>query len=402
LRASLHPDLEGLESSDDQRGDASPSPPTAAAAAAAADQEEQLLERREFLHNMLAATSAAAGIATIAIATTPDPAHAYEQSYPIELRSTPTDETENSSNSLAKLREERLAAKRAYVESTRREMRDDPLGIDVLSSSNANFGETIAGASTWALALWFATGSRSNPIVTPLANALYGDDGDGDGDGEDGGGDGIGATVVDAVARLEPQRRRPKEQGEQPPRRRTTSRNQWLADRNDGYFSELPPSFMAMLSAVYIVLGVLVDRAVYFFVADGDADVSLQLGGVCAIGGAFWEVGRLAAKEKPETRTDADRDALLYGEFSEFASRRMIIGAGPSCTCHRSDVISAFRRYNPKYRRADDDMYPLSDVEIERMLRRWNREYGSKREMSPAGFFGGICVDSGADAFGPR
>jgi len=401
LRASLHPVIEDdLESSDDQREDAFPSP---------ADQEEQLVERRAFLHNMLAATSAAAaGIAAIAVATTTaaaDPAAAYEQSYPIELISTPTDETENSSNSLTKLKEERLAARRAYVESTRREMRDDPLGIDVTSSSNVNFGETIAGASTWALALWFATGSRSNPIVTPLANALYGDDGDDDGDDDDGGGEDageIGATV-DAVARLGPQRRRrPEGQERPPPRRRTTSRNQWLADRNDGYFSELPPSFMAILSAVYIVLGVLVDRAAYFFVADGDADVSLQLGGVCAIGGAFWEVGRLAAREKPDTRTDADRDALLYGEFSEFASRRMIVGAGPSCTCHRSDVISAFRRYNPKYRRADDDRYPLSDVEIERMLRRWNREYGSKREMSPAGFFGGICVDPGADAFGPR
>ena len=393
MRASLHPDIEDdLESSDDdQREDAFPSP---------ADQEEQLVERRAFLHNMLAATSAAAaaGIAAIAVATTT--AAAYEQSYPIELRSTPADETENSSNSLTKLREERLAAKRAHVESTRREMRDDPLGIDAMSSSgNVNFGETIAGASTWALALWFATGSRSSPIVTPLANALYGDGGDDEDGDEDA--DGIGATTVaDAVARLEPQRRRPREQEEQPPRR--TSRNQWLADRNDGYFSELPPSFMAILSAVYIVLGVLVDRAAYFFVADGDADVSLQLGGVCAIGGAFWEVGRLATKEKPDTRTDADRDALLYGEFSEFASRRMIIGAGPSCTCHRSDVISAFRRYNPKYRRADDDRHPLSDIEIERMLRRWNREYGSKREMSPAGFFGGICVDSGADAFGPR
>ena len=354
---------------------------------------------------MLAATSAAAaGIASIAATTAAgaDPASAYEQSYPAELRSTPADETENSSNSLSKLNEERLAARRAYVQSTRREMRDDPLGMDVLSSSNVNFGETIAGASTWALALWFATGSRSNPIVTPLANALYGGgDGDGGGGGEDvaRGGDGDEIGAADAVARLGPPRRRRREEREVP---RRPSRYQWLADRNDGYFSELPPSFMAMLSAVYIVLGVLVDRAVYFFAADGDADVSLQLGGVCAIGGAFWEVGRLAAKEKPVTRTEAERDALTYDEFSEFASRRMIVGAGPSCTCHRSDVVSAFRRYNPKYRRADDDIHPLSDVEIERMLRRWNREYGSGREMSSAGFFGGICVDSGADAFGPR
>jgi len=339
---------------------------------------------------LTAATSAAVGFTSISA----DPADAYERSYPIELRSTPTDETENSSNSLTKLNEERLATKRAFVDATRREMRNDPLGINPFSSSNVNFGETIAGASTWALALWFATGSRSNPIVTPLANALYKDEGDDVFEGEDE----VGSP--DGVLRpMQQQRQQQQQQQQSMPRR--PNRNQWLTDRNDGYFSELPPSFMAILTIVYIFLGVLVDRSVYFFVADGDADVSLQLGGVCAIGGAFWEVGRLATMEKPVTRIEADRDVMLYDEFVDFASRRVIVG-GPSCTCHRSDVVSAFRRFNPKYRRADDERYPLSDVEIERILKRWNREYGSGREMSSAGFFSGICIDGGADAFAPR
>ena len=105
----------------------------------------------------------------------------------------------------------------------------------------------------------------------------------------------IGAA--DAGARLRPPRQWQREEQEQP---RCPNRDQWLANRNMGYFSKLPPSFMAILLAMYIILRVLVDRAVYFFAADCNADVSLQLGGVCAIGWAFWEVGGLSAKEKPE------------------------------------------------------------------------------------------------------
>ena len=167
----------------------------------------------------------------------------------------------------------------------------------------------------------------------------------------------------------------------------------WLSDRNEGYFGELPVSFMAILSAVFVFLGVVLDRAVYFL-ADGDAEVSLQLAGVSLIGGAVWEVGRLAAKEKAPTREEYERDVVLYQEFEEFANKRLIVGRG---SCHRSDVISAFRRYNPKYRVADNEQFPLVDIEIERILRVWNREFGSKSEMSSAGFFSGITVDGGAD-----
>jgi len=307
------------------------------------DDESKIYERRAFLSGMLATTAA-----TIAVSTTTsaDPANAYEQAYPLELQSTPIGEYETSANSLSKLKEERMSSKRAKIAAAKSELRSNPLGFNT-----QNFGVTIAGAATWALALWFAAGSRSNPLATPLANVLYD----------------------------------PKEET-------------WLRDRNDGYFAELPLGFTAILSAVFVFLGVLLDRVVYFL-ADGDAEASLQLAGVSAIGGAFWEVGRLAAKEKAPTREEYDREALLYSEFDEFATKRLTVGRG---SCHRSDVISAFRRYNPKYRVADNEQYPLADIEIERILKVWNRERGSRSEMSSAGFFSGISVDDAADAFAPR
>ena len=110
-------------------------------------------------------------------------------------------------------------------------------------------------------------------------------------------------------------------------------------------------------------------------------------------------MGRLANGAKAPTREESDRDAGLRGEFEEFAARRLVVGRG---SCHRSDVVSAFRRFNPKYRDAGSERYPLADMEIERALRDWNRTSGGGGEMSSAGFFAGIAVDGDADAFAPR
>ena len=313
----------------------------------AATDEEGMYQRRSFLSSMLAAT---AGMSTAALSPDQtDAARAYELAYPVELSGTPYDEDETSANSLSKLKAERAASKRARVESARDELRNDPLGLGQ-GPTSGSFGLNVAGATTWGLALWFASGSRSNPVVTPVANALYDED-----------------------------------------------EEEWLADRNAGYFSDLPLSLTAILSAVFVFFGVLLDRGVYFL-ADGDAEVSLQLAGVSAISAGFWEVGRLAAREKAPTRREYERDELLASEFDDFASRRLVVGKG---SCHRSDVISAFRRYNPKYRTADNESYPLGDLEIERLVRDWARRSAGV-EMSSAGFFNGVFVDGAADAFRPR
>jgi hypothetical protein len=307
-----------------------------------------LIARRKFLSNMLAAASSTA---TAAAVSSSQAATAYEQAYPIELTATPYGMPETSSNSLNKLQQERLSNKKAKVAATKDELTHDPLGMNQVFASPSSFGLTVGGTFFWSLSLWLASGSRSNPLVNPVANILY--------DEKD---------------------------------------EKWLQDRNAGYFGDLPLSLMIILSAIFVCLGVLLDRSVYFL-ADGDAEVSLQLAGVSVIGGAVWEVGRLSAKEKPPTREEHERDVMLYKEFDEFASKRLIVGKG---SCHRTDVIAAFRRYNPKYRVADNEEYPLSDVEIERILRKWNKRFGSKSEMSSAGFFAGITVDGAADAFAPR
>jgi hypothetical protein len=54
-----------------------------------------------------------------------------------------------------------------------------------------------------------------------------------------------------------------------------------------------------------------------------------------------------------------------------------------------------------QYRQSDNDEYPLADIEIERMLRSWNRKMGNQ-EMSSAGFFSGIQINDQADVFVKR
>lgn len=327
------------------------------------------MQRRKFLHNFVASTAALATASSID--TTIDehssnnhhnplspiePAYAFEYTYPIELTSTPIiDGTteENASNSLSKLQQERLTNKRSKVLATQNELSSDPLGITSLSTPYEGI-LLVTGISLWTLALWFISGSRSNPLVNPIANLLY--------------------DVND-----------------------DTSDTEWLQNRNEGYFSEYPPQLTLVLGMVFLMFGIVADRSVYFL-ADGEATIPVELGGVAAIGGAFWEVGRLAAGEKGATKEESERDTMIAGEFEEFAERRLITGRS-TLSVHRSEVVKAFRRFNPKYR-VENEEYPLTDIEIERVVRRWARIRGI--EMSSAGFFSGVGIDSDADAFAPR
>lgn len=196
----------------------------------------------------------------------------------------------------------------------------------------------------WGLALWFLSGSRSNPFVTPLANLLY--------DSE-----------------------------EEP----------WLRDRNEGLFSPLPVALTALLALLFVVIGgVVADNSVELL---GGFD-SLQLAGVSLIGGGALELGRLDAGLKASSRDEADRESRLRGEFVEFAEKRL----KPGGNCHRSEVVRSFRRFYAKYRQADSDNpeYALSDLEIERLLRDWNRSMGNE-DMSSVGFFTGIQLDDASN-----
>ena len=200
----------------------------------------------------------------------------------------------------------------------------------------------------WGVALWLLSGSRSNPLATPLANFLY--------------------DEADA---------------------------EWLRDRNDGLFAAPPLEFLFILSCIFACLGVLVQFLV-LQLSEGDSDVCLQLAGVSVIGGATLELGRIASGEKGETRQENDRSTQLRQEFSEFASKRLILGGN----CHRSDIVSAFRRYFSKYRQSDSEEYPLTDLEIEQLLRSWNTiENRGRAEMTSGGFYYGIQINKEADVF---
>lgn len=194
----------------------------------------------------------------------------------------------------------------------------------------------------WGSALWFIAGSRSNPLVTPLANALYESD------------------------------------------------QQFVRDRNDGYFSALPPSLMFILFAVFLFLGFLVDRSLTLLLL-GDSDIVLQLAGVSLIAGAALELGRISAGEKVGSREELDRMNQLQTEFETFATQRLVSGGN----VHRQEIVNAFRRFHAKYRNRDDEEL-LSDLEIERMMRLWVRVHlGS--DMSSAGYFNGVQLNTNAD-----
>eukprot|EP00956_Cyclotella_meneghiniana_P043296 scaffold262830_cov79-Cyclotella_meneghiniana.AAC.1 len=324
-------------------------------------QDAQVIQRRKFLHQFVASTAALTTASAIDTDTSShsskknvfmQEANAFDYTYPIELTSVPLNQEgqeENSSNSLSKLQQERLTNKRSKVLATQNEMSSDPLGFLSLSTPYEGI-LLVTGVSLWTLALWFISGSRSNPLVNPIANVLYDD-----------------------------------------------QENQWLRDRNDGYFSEYPKQLTIVMGIIFLLFGIVADRSVYFL-ADGEVDIPVELGGVAALGGAFWEVGRLAAGEKGATKQESDRDDLIQTEFEEFANRRLITGRSTS-NVHRSELVKAFRRFNPKYR-VENEEYPLSDIEIERVARRWARSRGI--EMSSAGFFSGVGIDSNADAFAPR
>ena len=213
---------------------------------------------------------------------------------------------------------------------------------------NFNVKDDLLPSIVWGGAIWLLSGSRSNPLVTPIANILY----------------------------------NPKEE-------------QWLKDRNDGLFGEIPIPLLFLLGIVFITIGTLVQYSI-LQLSQGDTNYTFQLAGVTLISGGFLELGRLASGEKKETREENDRTLLLKSEFDEFATKRLSVGGN----CHRSDVVSAFRRYYGKYRQADNEQYPLSDLEIEQLLRQWNKSTNLGRaEMTSSGFYYGIQINKDADVF---
>jgi len=288
--------------------------------------ESFTLERRHFLHALVTAT------ATTTISTSSTEVNAFDKAFPLELEF-PNDDT---SVNIETIRSAKIKMKKAKISRSKSR------------SQYSIFRDPIdaTGGAVWGAALWFLLGSRSNPLVTPLANLLY-DDQD--------------------------------------------EKNWWIKDRNEGMFSSLPLKFMVLLGILFWGMGIAVDRGV-LWISEGNDGAVLQLAVISLISGGALELGRIANGEKKVNRQDNERELQLQNEFFEFASKRLLVGTGGNI--HRSEVIKSFRKYFAKYR-VENDQYPLGDLEIEGLLKTWNRKSANKgNSVSPAGFLKGVKVNS--------
>jgi len=316
------------------------------------------MKRRKFLHGLM--TSAAA-VATTTTLSTQDgtTADAMELLYPTDLAigdsKRRNSNINSNSNGVVDVKsgitldlfndDRRIAAKKAAVTSSQ---------IAPKKSKRPSNKKDVISSAVWGSALWLLTGSSSNPLVQPLANVIY-------------------STNADDI-----------DQQQQPP--------QWLKDRNEGLFSPLPITFLLLIGSVFAVLGVLANISVLFLSGDDNITASLQLASVSLIGGGALELGRIATGEKQTTRNEQERETLLQQEFATFAEKRLIEGSN----CHKSDVIKSFRRYYAKYR--VEDLNVLSNLEVERIARQWNRQQGYE-EMTSVGFFKSFQIDAEAEAY---
>ncbi|CAJ1944405.1 unnamed protein product [Cylindrotheca closterium] len=296
------------------------------------EQEDNMLnnpiERRQALRTALLSASI----------LTPTVARAFDRSFPDELTESDKSVSVVSIGGRSNAQQRATAAKEK--EKAMKKNLINPFSVDDLLPS-----------LVWSGALWFLSGSRSNPLTTPLGNLLYNEE-----------------------------------------------EAQWLKDRNAGLFAAPPFEFLVLLGLVFVVLGFATQFAL-LQLAEGDSVVCFQLAGVALIWGGFFEIGRLASGEKRATREEFDRRLELKDEFDEFAKARILT----SGNCHRSDVIAAFRRYNAKYRDPESTEYPLTDLEINKLLRMWNElENSGKAEMTSSGFWYGIEINKDADIIASR
>ena len=186
-----------------------------------------LLDRKQALRSV--ASALAAGMALSA-----QPAGAFDRSFPTELAD---DDSASTTGTLIGKRST-VAQRREAAVATKQK----------LDQNLASFSpRTDALPSlTWGLAIFFASGSRSNPLATPLANLIYSEE-------------------------TEP----------------------WLRDRNAGLFGPLPLPFLGLLGVVFLVLGTVVQYTL-LQLSGGDSGVCGQLAGVALINGGFFEIGRIA------------------------------------------------------------------------------------------------------------
>ncbi|KAG8467690.1 hypothetical protein KFE25_006742 [Diacronema lutheri] len=156
---------------------------------------------------------------------------------------------------------------------------------------------------------------------------------------------------------------------------------QWARDAADGFAYELPAPMLALMAAVFLLAGLVIERFLLLALDDSVTFV-FSLSGSLAIAAAFFELIRPPLT----TRAAHEQNELEYGEFEQFASAQL--ERAPGTSCHETDIVRAYRTFYPKYRAASGR---LSDSDIESLMRRWGRF-----ERSPAGYYKGISLKPSA------
>jgi hypothetical protein len=310
------------------------------------------LDRRSALNSvsvsLMCSLLGGSGLVVAATTAQPETADAFDKTFPMELTESDApkelvDESISLTNKRYSQGSRSNSAQRA-VEAAAMVQRNQQ------NVANFNVRNDLVPSLIWGGALWLLSGSRSNPLATPLANVLYDE-----------------------------------------------RKEAWLQDRNAGLFADFPLPLYLVLALVFVCLGVSTQFGLLQLL-QGDADVTLQWAEVTFLFGGFIELGRIASGEKLETRVENNRTVQLQQEFEQFATARLDARSGGNC--HRSDVVAAFRRYYGKYRQADNEQYPLTDLEVEKLLRAWNQGPNRGRaEMTSAGFYYGISINKDADVF---
>ena len=187
--------------------------------------------RKQALHSL---SLLAGGV--LATTVSPLPSRAFDRDFPDEL----TDDDQDDDKAMGV-----LVGKRSNAQQRKREAIENKKKLDQNLASFSPKQDALPSL-TWGLALFFASGSRSNPLARPLANLLY-----------------------------DPQKEK------------------WLQDRNAGLFSPLPLEFLVLLGVLFVVLGTITQYTL-LQLSGGDSGVIGQLAGVALINGGFFELARIA------------------------------------------------------------------------------------------------------------
>ena len=185
--------------------------------------------RKQALRSMFVASTVGILSATIS----PSPSTAFDSMFPVELTDV------DDKNKVLTIGQRSNALQRKENAELAKIKMDQNL-------ASFNLKNDFLPSLTWGLALFFASGSRSNPLATPLANVIYDE-----------------------------------------------KEEKWLEDRNAGLFSPLPLPFLFLLGFVFLIMGTIT-QYVFLQLAEGDSGVCAQLAGVALINGGFFEFGRIA------------------------------------------------------------------------------------------------------------